>query len=144
VADVRQLDPSPRSFRTRFGGLFLFLPYLAAIPFDDIITNAGLPGSAMIPAPHAMRSLLALKLFATERKSHVMSMVFDEDTQIGAGYQSAKSRHIFRDFIDATATVRYRRARSKCASKSAHIIPCFSLLALIEWICLCLGSTVNA
>jgi transposase len=85
VADVRQLDLSPRSFRTRFGGLFLFLPYLAAMPFDRLITKAGLPGSAMIPAPCAMRSLLALKLFATERKSHVMSMVFDEGLALFAG-----------------------------------------------------------
>jgi hypothetical protein len=30
VADVRQLDLSPRGFRTKFGGLFLFLPYLVS------------------------------------------------------------------------------------------------------------------
>src|SRR3954471_23509161 len=28
VADVRQLDPRPASFRTKFGGLFLFVPML--------------------------------------------------------------------------------------------------------------------
>ena len=31
VADVRQLDLSPQSFRTKFGGLFLFLPMLTSI-----------------------------------------------------------------------------------------------------------------
>src|SRR3954447_4269758 len=30
VADVRRLDLTPRSFRTAFGGLFLFLPSLAS------------------------------------------------------------------------------------------------------------------
>src|SRR3982751_2114727 len=30
VADVRQLDLTPRRFRTQFGGLFLFLPWLTA------------------------------------------------------------------------------------------------------------------
>ena len=32
VANVQQLDLSPRCFRTQFGGLFLFVPYLAQIP----------------------------------------------------------------------------------------------------------------
>jgi len=68
VADARQLNLVPRSFRTRFGGLFLFLPYLARIPFDDILDKAGFPGTKMIPAGQAMRSLLALKLFANARQ----------------------------------------------------------------------------
>jgi len=34
AADVRQLDLTPRQFRTKFGGLFLFFPFLAAIPLD--------------------------------------------------------------------------------------------------------------
>ncbi len=50
VADVRRLDLSPRSFRTQFGGLFLFLPSLVQIGFDRIINSVDLPGSAMIPA----------------------------------------------------------------------------------------------
>ena len=43
VADVRQLDRSPRRLRTRFGGLFLFLPYLARMPFDRLLEQAGIP-----------------------------------------------------------------------------------------------------
>ena len=46
VADVRQLDLTPRQLRTRFGGLFLFLPTLASIPFDRIIRQAGCPAPA--------------------------------------------------------------------------------------------------
>jgi hypothetical protein len=75
IADVRQLDLAPRHFRTKFGGLFLFLPFLASIPFDRIINQAGFPGSKMIPAGSAMRSLLALKLFGSARHSHVMSYI---------------------------------------------------------------------
>src|SRR5208283_1510005 len=45
VADVRQLDLSPRSFETQFGGLFLFLPLLASIPLDRILKKSGFPGS---------------------------------------------------------------------------------------------------
>ena len=58
VADVRQLDLGPRSFRTQFGGLFLFLPSLAAVPFDRLLRRAGFPGSEMIPAGCALRSFL--------------------------------------------------------------------------------------
>ncbi len=72
VADVRQLDLSPRSFETQFGGLFLFLPILASIPLDRILQAAGFPGSEMIPPGCALRSLLALKLFGTARHRHVM------------------------------------------------------------------------
>jgi hypothetical protein len=85
VADVRQLDLSPRSFRTKFGGLFLFLPMLASIPLDRILQKAGFPGSAMIPAGCAMRSLLALKLFGTARHRHVMSVVMDKGLGLFAG-----------------------------------------------------------
>ena len=40
--------------------------------------QAHLPGSEMIPAEQALRSLLALKLVGKERKSHVMDLVFDQ------------------------------------------------------------------
>ena len=43
VADVRQLDLTPRSFRTRFGGLFLFLPFLAQIPLEQLLGKCGFP-----------------------------------------------------------------------------------------------------
>jgi len=54
VADVRRLDLSPRSFRTQFGGLFLFLPSLVQIGFDRIISSLDLPGSKMIPASYPL------------------------------------------------------------------------------------------
>jgi len=85
VADVRRLDLEPRRIHTKFGGLFLFMPFLAALPFDQILDETGFPGSRMIPAGHAMRSLLALKLFGSARHSHVMSYVLDEGLALFAG-----------------------------------------------------------
>jgi transposase len=85
VADVRQLELFPKSFRTKFGGLFLFMPFIASIPFDDIVEKAGFPGSQMIPAGCAMRSLLSLKLFGSARHSHVMSYVLDPGLALFAG-----------------------------------------------------------
>jgi len=98
VADVRQLDLSSRRFRTRFGGLFLFLPYLAQIPFDQLMEQAGLPGSKLIPAGQAMRSLLALKLFGNARHSHVMSDVLDEGLALFAGLNRTPKRTFLTEY----------------------------------------------
>ena len=85
VADVQQLDLSSRQFRTQFGGLFLFVPYLAEVPWKAVFERNGFPGSKMIPASHAMRSLLGLKLYGSARHSHVMSQVFDPGLALFAG-----------------------------------------------------------
>lgn len=98
VADVRRLDLSRRRFPTRFGGLFLFLPYLTQIPFDQLMKEAGFPGSKMIPAAHAMRSLLALKLFGNARHSHVMSDVLDEGLGLFAGLNRIPKRSFLTEY----------------------------------------------
>src|SRR5208337_250279 len=85
MADVRQLDLTPRGFRTKFGGLFLFLPWLVSADLDAVLAQAGFPGPKMIPAACAVRSLLALKLFGSARHSHVMSSVLDEGLALFAG-----------------------------------------------------------
>jgi len=85
TADVRELNLSQSSFHTKFGGLFLLLPLLAKISFEKTVDGAGFPGSEMIPAPHAIRSLLALKLYGNSRHSHVMSDVFDKGLALFAG-----------------------------------------------------------
>jgi transposase len=92
VADVRQLDLSSQSFRTKFGGLFLFIPFIASIPYDQIVEQAGFPGSKMIPAGCAMRSLLGLKLFGSARHSHVMSYVLDQGLALFAGLNRIPKR----------------------------------------------------
>jgi len=92
VADVRTLSLAPRSFRTRAGGLFLFLPVMQDIRLGEVVRQVGLPGSAMIPAEQAVRSLLALKLLGTERKSHVMNLVCDEGIALFAGLNAVPKR----------------------------------------------------
>jgi hypothetical protein len=98
VADVRRLDLRPRQLRTKFGGVFLFLPYLAALPFDQLLDEAGLPGSQKIPAAHAMRALLALKLFGNARHSHVMSAVCDEGLALFAGLNVTPKRAFLTEY----------------------------------------------
>ena len=86
VADVREFSLAPRKFTTRCGGLFLFMADLVRLSGGDKLARAaGLPGSKMIPAQHALRACLALKLWSIERKSHVMAMVADEGLALFAG-----------------------------------------------------------
>jgi hypothetical protein len=85
MADVRHLDLTPRAIHTDFGGLFLFLPDLVSANLDVLLERNGFPGSQMIPAACAMRSLLALKLFGNARHSHVMSSVLDDGLALFAG-----------------------------------------------------------
>ena len=85
VADVRSFSLEPRKFTTQCGGLFLFIPDMVRLEAEKLTAGAALPGSKMIPAGHALRCCLALKLWSIERKSHVMSIVADEGLALFAG-----------------------------------------------------------
>jgi hypothetical protein len=92
IADVRRLNLAPRAFRTTVAGLFLFVPLLEGIDLQRVVQAGRLPGSKMIPAEQAVRSLLALKLLGTERKSHVMDLVFDPAIAVFAGLNVVPKR----------------------------------------------------
>src|SRR5262249_41626835 len=92
AADVRTLSLTPRSFRTRVGGLFLFIPVMRDLRLAEVVRQADLPGSVMIPAEQAVRSLLALKLLGKERKSHVMDLVCDPGIALFAGLNVVPKR----------------------------------------------------
>lgn len=146
VADVRALDLSARRFRTKFGGLFLFLPYLAQMPFDSLLEEASLPGSAMIPAGCALRSLLALKLWGNARHSHVMSDVMDEGLALFAGLNQIPKRSFLTQYscrIDPTSYPKLLRlwfdavgalglARGHSFDLDFHTIPFHGEDALVE------------
>ena len=115
AADVRTLSLAPRSFRTRLGGLFFFVPLLQAIRLNDVLRHADLPGSAMIPAEQAVRSLLALKLVGTERHSHVMDLVCDQGIALFAGLNVVPKRSYLAGYsarVDHRAVVRLMAAWS--------------------------------
>jgi hypothetical protein len=146
VADVRQLDLSLQSFRTKFGGLFLFLPMLASIPLDRILRESGFPGSEMIPPGAALRSLLALKLFGTARHGHVMSVVLDQGLALFAGLNVIPKRSFLTEYscrIDPTcypelmrrwfdAVGRLGLPRGRSFDLDFHTIPFHGEDALIE------------
>ena len=98
AASVHALDLSPRSFRTDFGGLFLFLPFLAQLDFDAHVRRCRLPGSAAIPAACACRSLLALKLWGVGRPSRLMPDALDEGLALFAGLNSIPKRSTLSEY----------------------------------------------
>jgi len=110
VADVQQLDLADSHFRTQVGGLFLFLPYLVTIPWHKIFEENGFPGSKMIPASHAIRSLLALKLHGSARHSHVMSQVFDPGLALFAGLNAIPKRSFLTEYSCRIAPEAYPKA----------------------------------
>ena len=98
IADVRQLSLTPRRFETACGGLFLFVPGLVALSLDQLAQSAALPGSKMIPASHALRSMLALKLWSIEHRSHVMPHVADEGLSLLAGLNVIPKRSFLSEY----------------------------------------------
>jgi hypothetical protein len=145
-ADVRRLSFEPRSVWTKFGGLFLFLPALIEMSFDRLVGGCGLPGTKMIPAAHALRSLLALKLFSNRRHVHVMSAVLDEGLALFAGLNVVPKRSflteyscrippacypkLMRRWFDAMATVGLQHGSS--FDLDFHTIPFHGEDALLE------------
>jgi hypothetical protein len=98
VADVRAFSLAPRRFQTRCGGLFLFVPELIRLHLTELAQAARLPGSKMIPATHALRSALALKLWSIERKSHIMALVADEGLALFAGLNTIPKRSYLAEY----------------------------------------------
>jgi hypothetical protein len=98
VADVRAFSLAPRSFPTRCGGLFLFVPDLVRLPVEQWAARAHLPGSRMIPAAQAVRAGLALKLWSIERKSHIMALVADPGLALFAGLNAIPKKSYFAEY----------------------------------------------
>jgi hypothetical protein len=91
-ADARLLSLAPRSFRTRLGGLFLFVPLRRDIRLATVLARVDLPGSALTPAEQALRTLLGLELVGTERKSPVLDLVTDQGIALFAGLNVVPKR----------------------------------------------------
>ena len=98
VADVRGFALTPREFVTACGGLFLFVPDLVRLSVPQLAAAAGLPGSKMIPASHALISALALKLWSIERKSHVMALAADPGLALFAGLNAIPKKSFLSEY----------------------------------------------
>jgi transposase len=98
VTNVNDFVLGPREFTTRTGGLFLFVPDLVRLDAEGLARGAKLPGSRMIPAAHALRASLALKLWAIERKSHIMALVADEGLALFCGLNAMPKKSFLSEY----------------------------------------------
>lgn len=98
VADARAFSVAPRRFLTRCGGLFLFVPDLIRLHLTEVARAARLPSSKLIPAGHALRAALALKLWSIGRKSHIMALVADPGLAFFAGLNAIPKKSYLSEY----------------------------------------------
>jgi transposase len=125
VADARAFSLAPRRFQTRCGGLFLFVPDLIRLDLSALAQAARLPGSKLIPAPHALRSALALKLWSIEHKSHIMALVADDGLALFAGLNAIPKKSYLAEYssrIDHAMTLQLLAAWQKPVTRD-HLFP---------------------
>ena len=84
-ASVIDFDAFPARADTRLAGLLLAVPDLVALDLPALARQAGYPGTKVIPAVSWLLSLLALKLTATRRVSHVDDLPDDPASALFAG-----------------------------------------------------------
>ena len=109
VADIAALNlTSGRSVPCRAPLLLLFAPLLANLDLDGVVRRARYPGSVMIPAPAALRSLLALKLLVRDRKSAVMPVADDEGFGLFAGLNVFPKTTFLSDYSYRTGPAPHR------------------------------------
>jgi len=74
-----------RKHECQDAGIFIFAPFIQRLNIPQIVQNAGLPGSKMIPAISYFLSFLAVKLVGTQRYSHMGDHAFDSGIGLFAG-----------------------------------------------------------
>jgi transposase-like protein len=85
AAKVIDFSAFPAAASTRLAGLLLAVPDLVALDLPALARAAGYPGTRVIPAVSWLLSLLALKLTATRRVSHVDDLLDDPASALFAG-----------------------------------------------------------
>ena len=75
----------PARVHTTMAGLLLTIPDLVTLDLPALAAAAGYPGTTAIPAASYLLSLLALKLTATRRVSHVDDLLADPAPALLAG-----------------------------------------------------------
>lgn len=84
-AELLDFSQLPARSSTNMAGLLLTIPDLLALDLPALVTAAGYPGTRVIPAINYLLSLLALKLTATRRVSHVEDLAADPGAALFAG-----------------------------------------------------------
>ena len=97
---ARTIDFStfPTRFDTKFAGLLLAVPDLAALDLPGMAAKAGYPGTKVITVTGWLLSLLALKLTGTRRVSHVDDLLDDPGAAMFAGLATLPKKTALTDY----------------------------------------------
>ena len=83
---------------TRLAGLLLTIPDLVTLDLPALVNAARYPGTAAIPPASRILSLLALKLTATRRVSHVDDLLTDPASALFAGLSVLPKKSALTDY----------------------------------------------
>jgi transposase-like protein len=97
-AKVIDFTAFPAAATTRLAGLLLVVPDLVALDLPALTRAAGYPGTRVIPAVSWLLSLLALKLTATRRVSHVDDLLDDPASALFAGLAILPKKSALTDY----------------------------------------------
>jgi len=98
AAAVTDFAALPARAPTTMAGLLLAIPDLVALDLPALATAAGYPGTRVIPAASWLLSLLALKLTATRRVSHVDDLLADPAPALLAGLSILPKKTALTDY----------------------------------------------
>jgi hypothetical protein len=98
AAAVTDFAALPARTHTTMAGLLLAIPDLAALDLPALAAAAGYPGTRVIPAVSWLLSLLALKLTATRRVSHVDDLLCDPAPALLAGLSILPKKTALTDY----------------------------------------------
>ena len=97
-AAVIDFTALPGRLDTKLAGLLLVIPDLIALDLPALVASAGYPGTAAIPPVSRILSLLALKLTATRRVSHVDDLLCDLGSALFAGLSILPKKSALTDY----------------------------------------------
>ena len=97
-AKVIDFTAFPAAATTRLAGLLLAVPDLVALDLPALTRAASYPGTRVIPAVSWLLSLLALKLTATRRVSHVDDLLDDPASALFAGLAILPKKSALTDY----------------------------------------------
>jgi hypothetical protein len=98
AARVIDFEAFPARCETSLAGLLLAVPDLIALDLPALVAKAGYPGTAAIPPVSRILSLLALKLTATRRVSHVDDLLTDPASALFAGLSVLPKKSALTDY----------------------------------------------
>lgn len=118
---VTVADLDGQSFESAAAGVFLFAPFLAQLGILDVARAAGLPGSQVIPASHALLTFVALKLLGTERYAHVGDHAFDPGLGLFAGLNVLPKCTACSTYAYSLDAVHIQRLQTAFVKRAAHL-----------------------